>query len=173
MSQPLTQNLKSVLLAPSRWLALPLMIGGLLLATSPSHAVVVYKSIGVHGEVKYSQHPPRDARTVEAIEFRSDGRQVNAGEMAGRTEATQPPEAQFNQDQRVAQLEQRLKEQENQANAQRCQSLRNNLTNLNVGGRIYEQDDAGNRKYLDNREIEIRRDRIQQAINQYCTGQSI
>ncbi|MGI9339100.1 MAG: DUF4124 domain-containing protein, partial [Psychrobacter sp.] len=71
--------------------------------------------------------------------------------------------------QRVAQLEARIKEQEANANAQRCQSLRNNLTNLNVGGRIYEMDASGNREYLDSREIELKRERVQQAISQYCS----
>ena len=45
-----------------------------------------------------------------------------------------------------------------------------NLTNLNVGGRIYEMDANGKRQYLDGREIELKRERVQQAINQYCNG---
>ena len=72
------------------------------------------------------------------------------------------------EEQRVAQLEARIKEQDAQANAQRCQSLRNNLTNLNVGGRIYEMDASGKRQYLDGREIELKRERVQKAIDQYC-----
>ena len=141
----------------------------LMLPINASHAIQVYKSIGAHGEVKYSQHAPQNGRNIEVIEFRSDGRQSNAGQLAGKTEANQaaPPSA---EEQRVAQLEARIKEQEAQANAQRCQSLRNNLTNLNVGGRIYEMDANGKRQYLDGREIELKRERVQQAINQYCNG---
>ena len=144
----------------------------LALSMSTSHAIQVYKSIGAHGEVKYSQHTPQNAKNIEIIEFRSDGRQANAGQMAGKTNTNQSSNPQNGEEQRVAQLEARIKDQEAQANAQRCQSLRNNLTNLNVGGRIYEMDSSGKRQYLDSREIELKRERVQQAIGQYCTGTS-
>lgn len=141
----------------------------LALTMSSSHAIQVYKSIGTHGEVKYSQHPPQNAKGFEMIEFRSDGRQADAGQMAGRTSTNQNETTMSAEDQRVAQLESRIKEQEAQANAQRCQSLRSNLTNLNVGGRIYEMDASGKRQYLDSREIELKLERVQQAIKQYCS----
>lgn len=144
----------------------------LMLSMNASQAIQVYKSIGAHGEVKYSQHAPQNGKNVELIEFRSDGRQNNAGQMAGKTEANQGSNTQSAEEQRVAQLEARIKEQDAQANAQRCQSLRNNLTNLNVGGRIYEMDANGKRQYLDGREIELKRERVQQAINQYCNNPS-
>ncbi|GAA0318547.1 DUF4124 domain-containing protein [Psychrobacter aestuarii] len=151
-------------------LSLPLLTAAVLMTTtSASQAIQVYKSIGAYGEVKYSQYPPQNAKNVEVIEFRSDGRQNNPGQLAGKTDANQAaaldPEAQ-----RIAALEARIKEQDANANAQRCQSLRNNLTNLNVGGRIYEMDDSGNRRYLDGREIELKRERVQQAIDQYCAS---
>ena len=139
------------------------------LSANDSHAVQVYKSVGAHGEVKYSQHQPKDNKKFELIEFRSDGRQNSAGQMAGKTQANQNEVPQSAEDQRVAQLEARIKDQETQANAQRCQSLRNNLTNLNVGGRIYEMDASGKRQYLDSREIELKSERVQKAISQYCS----
>ena len=139
------------------------------LSANDSHAVQVYKSVGAHGEVKYSQHQPKDNKKFELIEFRSDGRQNSAGQMGGKTQANQNEVPQSAEDQRVAQLEARIKDQETQANAQRCQSLRNNLTNLNVGGRIYEMDASGKRQYLDSREIELKSERVQKAISQYCS----
>ena len=142
----------------------------LMLSMNASQAIQVYKSIGAYGEVKYSQHAPQNGKNVELIEFRSDGRQNNAGQMAGKTDPRQSNNTQTAEEQRVAALEARIKEQEAQANAQRCQSLRNNLTNLNVGGRIYEMDANGKRQYLDGREIELKRERVQQAIDQYCSG---
>ena len=142
----------------------------LMLSMNTSQAIQVYKSIGAYGEVKYSQHAPQNGKNVELIEFRSDGRQNNAGQMAGKTDPSQSNNTQTAEEQRVAALEARIKEQEAQANAQRCQSLRNNLTNLNVGGRIYEMDANGKRQYLDGREIELKRERVQQAIDQYCSG---
>lgn len=139
------------------------------LTMSSSYAIQVYKSTGIHGEVKYSQHAPQDGKNIEVIEFRSDGRQNNAGQMAGKTSTDQNNSTPSAEDMRVSQLETRIKEQEAQANAQRCQALRNNLTNLNVGGRIYEMDASGKRKYLDNREIELKLERVQQAVKQYCS----
>ena len=58
----------------------------LMLPINASYAVQVYKSIGAHGEVKYSQHAPQNGKNIEVIEFRSDGRQSNAGQLAGKTE---------------------------------------------------------------------------------------
>lgn len=142
--------------------------GILLLSMNASHAIQVYKSVGAHGEVKYSQHAPQNGKNVEMIEFRSDGRQTDTGQMAGRTSDNQDAAPKDAEAQRVEQLEARIQEQEANANAQRCQSLRNNLTNLNVGGRIYEMDANGKREYLDSREIELKRERVQQAISQYC-----
>lgn len=141
----------------------------LVLTMHPSYAVQVYKSVGAHGEVKYSQYPPQNSKKIEVIEFRSDGRQTDAGKMAGKTSSTQNIPAQSPEEQRMSQLEARIQEQEANANAQRCQSLRNNLTNLTVGGRIYEMDANGKRQYLDSREIEVKRERVQQAITQYCS----
>ena len=144
----------------------------LMLSMNASQAIQVYKSIGAHGEVKYSQHAPQVGKNIELIEFRSDGRQSNAGQMAGKTDPNQSNNAQTAEEQRIAQLEARIKEQDAKENAQRCQSLRNNLTNLNVGGRIYEMDANGKRQYLDGREIELKRERVQQAITQYCSNPS-
>lgn len=56
----------------------------LMLPINASHAIQVYKSIGAYGEVKYSQHAPQNGRNIEVIEFRSDGRQSNAGQLAGK-----------------------------------------------------------------------------------------
>ncbi|WP_350562453.1 DUF4124 domain-containing protein [Psychrobacter sp. CAL346-MNA-CIBAN-0220] len=140
----------------------------LVLTMNVGYAIEVYKSIGVHGEIKYSQYPPKNGKNIEILEFRNDGRQTNTGQMAGKTEANQNKNTQNAEEQRVAQLEARIKDQEAQANTQRCQSLRNNLTNLNVGGRIYEMDASGKREYLDSREIELKRERVQQALSQYC-----
>lgn len=141
------------------------------LAAVNGNAIEVYKSIGEHGEVKYSQHPPRGVKDVELIVLRSDGRQVSAGKMAGKTDPNQQVETKTAEEQRIAELEARIKEKERLDNAKVCQSLRNNLANLNMGGRIYETDEEGNRQYLDNREIELKRESIQKALQaKNCGG---
>lgn len=139
---------------------------GLATLMTNANAITIYKSIGEHGEVKYSQIPPKDAKNVEAIEFRVDGRVNTPGQYAA------PPidPNQVSQNNQVAELNQKVKELEDRETARRCQSLRNNLANYNIGGRVYEMDDSGNKVYLNDQEIQVRRDRTQQAIAQYCTG---
>ncbi|MCP6307928.1 hypothetical protein NL447_27010, partial [Klebsiella pneumoniae] len=60
---------------------------------------------------------------------------------------------------------QQLKKQQD---AERCKALQNTLANLNQGGRVYEMDNKGERKYLDGREIELRRQQVAQTVGQYC-----
>ena len=74
----------------------------------------------------------------------------------------------FIEQQRIAELETQNKLQQQQQDQERCKSLQNNLANLNVGGRVFEMDANGERKYLDSREIELRRDKVAQALKQYC-----
>lgn len=139
-----------------------------LMAGFGTHAVAntytVYKSTGADGVVKYSQSAPKDSRNVEVLQLRSDGRQNTPGDFA-------PPPVNSNetsQSNQAAELERRLKEMDERENAQRCRNLRNNLANLNIGGKLYEMDDKGNRTYLNSQEINVRRETAQRMIEQYC-----
>lgn len=143
-----------------------LVIGMTSVISAHANVVKVYKSTGPHGEIRYSQELPRDAKNVEVLEFRRDGRQNTAGAQAA---PTIDPAASAQQNQ-MTQLEQQVKDLQSRETAQRCQSLRNNLANLNIGGRIYEMDGSGNRVYLNAQEIDARRARTQQAISQFCSG---
>lgn len=136
-----------------------------LCGTASANVVKIYKSIGPHGEVRYSQDVPRDAKNLEVMEFRSDGRTNTAGQMAA---PTIDPNVAAQQNQMLA-LEQQVKELKDKENAQRCQSLRNNLANLNIGGRLYEMDKNGNRVFLNDQEIQSKRDRTQKALNDFCS----
>lgn len=129
-----------------------------------ANTYTVYKSTGTHGEVKFTQTAPKGVKNVEVLQMRNDGRQNTAGEMA-------PPPVTSNESADLShanELERRLKEMEERENAQRCRSLRNNLANLNIGGKVYEMDDKGNRTYLNSQEIDSRRGKVQQAISQFC-----
>lgn len=137
-----------------------------LCGTASANVVKIYKSVGPHGEVRYSQDVPRDAKNLEVLEFRSDGRTNTVGQMAA---PTVDPNIVAQQNQ-MNQLEQQVKELKDKENAQRCNSLRNNLANLNIGGRLYEMDANGNRVFLNDQEIQSKRARTQQAISQFCSG---
>ncbi len=139
-----------------------------LVGLSSAHAATytVYKTVGAHGEVKYSQQMPKDATKVEVIEFRTDGRQNTPGNMAP---ATVDPNATAEQN-KLAEMERQMKEMQQKQQAQQCQSLQNSLNNLNMGGRIYEMNAQGERVFLSDADINARRATTQQAIAQYCSG---
>lgn len=158
----------------TQWLKLACGFGisGIMaLSAVNGNAVTYYKSVGSHGEIKYTQFPPAKGK-FEMIELRSDGRRVDTGQMANNADQNAQGNAPTAQDQEKQAMQKRIDELEKQDNIRRCQSLRNNLANLNSGGRIYEQGENGSKQFLDDKAIEQRRSKIQQALNQYCSGQS-
>ncbi|WP_290002687.1 DUF4124 domain-containing protein [Faucicola atlantae] len=140
-----------------------------------SHAATYYKWIDPNGVPHYSQYAPTqgvDLKKVQVINTRemamaSAGGNSNAnnGVPASPVGATQTAEQR-----RIAELEAQNKAQQKEQDKERCKTLQANLQNMNAGGRVYEMAQNGERKYLDGREIELRRQQIQQAINQYCKG---
>lgn len=136
--------------------------------TVPSHATTVYKTIGDFGEVKYSQFPPHNNVKAEIIELRSNGRPMQSGKMEDTTVSTQPATYASKEKQRIKQLEQQMQHQQNLEITKRCQSLYENLRNLNTGDRIYEPDGKGGRHYLEKRDIELKQENVQKMIGQYC-----
>lgn len=149
-------------------------IGLATLATfslAPANAVEVYKSIGPNGEPRYTQEKPRNVEEFDTISLRSDGRREQQGEMAGKTNT--PQVAQLTPaEQQMKMLKERMKKEEEESLVRKCQTLRNNLTNLNIGGKIYESDADGNKKYLSDSEINDKKNKIRQAIAQFCTNKT-
>lgn len=123
----------------------------------------VYKTIGAHGEVKYMQIQPNSGN-YETLQFRQDGRTNTPGEMAP-TAVSATESAEQN---RIAELQKQVDEMQSRENAQRCATLRNNLANLNMGTRVYENDAQGGRTFLTDQQIIERRARIQQNIAEFC-----
>ncbi len=145
----------------------------MLLASSVSAtaSVTYYKSVGSKGEVRYTQFPPNNSNKYETIVMRSDGRTDDAGKLAGKGGTDESSKQLSATEQQMKVLEERIQRQEEQDKVRKCQSLRNNLTNLNIGGKIYEMRD-GKKHYLDDAQIEKKRETIKKAISQYCEGQS-
>lgn len=52
-----------------------------------------------------------------------------------------------------------------------CTIARKNLTNYNIGGRIYKVDDKGERVYLDDSEIVAGQEKAQKDVEQWCSEQ--
>lgn len=134
--------------------------------TANANTYTVYKTVGEHGEVKYSQMQPAVGVKFEAIQFRSDGRTNTPGAMAA---PTVDPNTTADQN-RIAELERQMQEQQAREKSERCQRLRQNLANLEMGGRIYETQADGSRTFLNDQQIVERRTRAQQTIAQHCSG---
>lgn len=139
-----------------------------LVATTTANAntYTIYKTVGANGEVKYMQIQPNPGVKYETIQFRDDGRQNTPGNMAA---PTADPNVTADQN-RIAELERQMKEQQDREKSERCQRLRQNLANLNMGGRIYETQPDGSRAFLNDQQINERRTRAQQTISQHCSG---
>ncbi len=138
---------------------------------APANAVEVYKSIGPNGEPRYTQEKPRNVAEFDTISLRNDGRREQQGEMAGKTNT--PQVAKLTQaEQQALMLQERMRKEEEQGLVRKCQALRNNLTNLNIGGKIYETDEQGNKKYLSDSEINDKKAKIRQAIAQFCANKT-
>lgn len=122
-----------------------------------------YESKDPNGTTHYSQFKPLDRPSVLRTERGYMTVDSNSTTATAPTQTNLTPEQQ-----RIAELEAQNKAQQQEQDKERCKTLHNNLANLKVGGRIYEMDAKGERKYLDGREIELKRQQAQQAINQFC-----
>ncbi len=160
-------NIKKALIA--------LSVSAMLLTSSftASATFIYYKSVGVNGEVRYTQFPPENTDDYETITMRNDGRREDMGTMAGRTSADRALRRQLSPaEQQAEAVQERVKKQKLDDRVRRCQVLRNNLTNLNIGDKVYKKKN-GKKYYLNKSQMEKERKIIQQAIKQYCERQSI
>lgn len=131
-----------------------------------ANAVTYYKWTDSNGVPHYSDTAPTNGVDLSKVEI-INSRNFSAPTSYAPNAPTAPaPEAttESADKKRIAELEAHKKADE-QA---RCKALQDSLKNLDMGGRTYEITDKGERKYLDNREIELKRQNIQQAIAQYC-----
>lgn len=140
-----------------------------------SQAATYYKWIDPNGVPHYSQYAPTqgvDLRKVQVVNTRELAMASAGSNTRGNAEmpASAPAANQTPEQKRIAELEAQSKAQKQQQDQERCKTLQANLQNMDAGGRVYEMAPNGERKYLDGREIELRRQQIQQAINQYCKG---
>ena len=150
---------------------LSLMLSPFVMASS--NAATYYKWTDKNGVPHYSQYAPTNGvnlRQVQVVNTRELGPSSRAPATAGNsTGAASGASPTLTADQkRAAELEAQNQQLKKQQDAERCKSLQNTLANLNQGGRVYEMDDKGERKYLDGREIELRRQQVAQTVSQYC-----
>lgn len=121
----------------------------------------IYRWTDADGRVHFGQRPPAGA---EQIEVRP--------QVVERDDQTREREARSERffDARL-QEQQAAREQASQTRAareQECQSLRSQLSQLQLGGRFFRNDAAGERVYYSDSELEAARQRLAARISQVC-----
>ena len=152
-------------------LLLSCMLSPLLIATS--NAATYFKWTDKNGIPHYSQYAPTNGvslRKVQLINTRELGPSSSAPATASNAKgaASATPATQTDDQKQNAELKAQNQLLKKQQDTERCKSLQDTLANLNQGGRVYEMDSKGERKYLDGREIELRRQQVAQTVSQYC-----
>ncbi len=133
----------------------------------------IYKSIGKYGEVKYSQFSPETHTKAEVIQMRSDGRPSQPGLFAPAT--TDPNGVNLNLASNIPTRNNpnntpttSKPSDPNSATPSQCQKLRDNLSNLQAGGKIYESKADAVRRYLNPVEVAVKIESTQKLLAQYC-----
>lgn len=127
----------------------------------------IYKTVGKFGEIKYSQFAPESNTKTETIQMRSDGRPSQPGLFAPL--ATEPNKVSSNPTNNTTNNSTATKTSDpNAATPSQCQKLRNNLSNLQLGGEIYESKSDGAHRYLNPAEVAVKIESTQKLLSQYC-----
>lgn len=127
----------------------------------------IYKTVGKFGEIKYSQFAPESNTKTEVIQMRSDGRPSQPGLFAPL--ATEPNKVSSNPTNNTTNNSTATKTSDpNAATPSQCQKLRNNLSNLQLGGEVYESKSDGAHRYLTPAEVAVKIESTQKLLAQYC-----
>lgn len=128
------------------------------------------KWVDEHGEVHYSDHPPKNQTNVEQLHFPDKPGAPPADNPYGR-KSTAEMEADF-QRAKAARDQEEKKEEKDRADAQtrqaNCAGARNNLRLMEQSRRMFKMDQNGERVYMDDNQRQQQLDAAQQAVNQYC-----
>lgn len=152
-----------------RQAALIILVGASL-AAGTATAADIYRYVDAEGNVNYVDRPsgadteerlsivsnrsntPRPQAPEGAPENRETGEEpVNASDKKAPTKATR--------------AEIRAKERERE---RECQAYRDQMETLTTARRLYRQDEAGERVYLDESELQAARDQAQALIQENC-----
>lgn len=122
----------------------------------------IYRWTDANGQVHFGQRPAAGAEQVEV-----------RPQVVERDDQTREREARSERffDAR-RQEQQAAREQASKARAareQECQGLRSQLSRLQLGGRFFRNDAAGERVYYSDSEVEAARQRLAMRISQECS----
>jgi type IV secretory pathway VirB10-like protein len=134
----------------------------------------VYKCVDASGKVFYSQNPCPPSMKREAM---SKGAippapaPVEGAAVKGGPKTPAEQEQAFRkrqQDQAKAAKDAEQKNSEAQAKEQNCRNARARLAQYEIGGRITQIDEKGERYYMEDSQIEAARARARAEVSQFC-----
>lgn len=139
------------------------------------HATTFYKWKSPEGVTHFSQTPPYAGKNVETIIIHNDGRMGRRGttdtpstDSANTTTDATADENTNQPSAKETELQQQLADKEKQIRDANCTALKDNLANLNAGGRVYEMNNKGEKQFLDNRQIELKQQEVRSQIAKTC-----
>ncbi|MGH8230244.1 MAG: DUF4124 domain-containing protein [Steroidobacteraceae bacterium] len=132
----------------------------------PSRALCqeVYKSTDAQGHVIYSDHPTSTASQRQSLEVI----QPDKDEAARLEKQRALEDADYAQRSREEADQQHKQAAQDKQNAERCKAARSRYLSLKDVRRLYRLDEAGNRIYYSDAELDAMRASSKQAMDQSC-----
>lgn len=139
-----------------------------LLVAAPLSAQEIYKWTDAEGNVHFGDKPSGDNSQLMAINSRPTNRAEVRGQNTARAEARaeqKAAKAEAAAAEKVAAEELAAHEE---ARAERCSKARQQMQKMVTSRRIYREDEAGERVYLDEVEMQAARNKVEGQIAEYC-----
>ena len=139
-------------------------------STMNLYATDVYKVIDENGRVQFSQFPPY--KDAEKMKLKNSG-----NESSGKAQIDQQSQQErqkkysdYLESERLERKQQRDQVKQEKAEvASRCYKVQAELADMNKGGILYyDLDEDGNRVYMDESQVQARKDRLKQYIDKNC-----
>lgn|SRR3974390_322992 len=153
------------------------LFGFAILAPAVAQAQV-YKCLDANGRTVYRQDPcppsmKRETMSTKPVIPAGAAPAAGAADKAGKTGPKTPAEQEQafrkrQQDSGKAADEAAQKTAQAQAKEANCTAARQRLTQFEIGGRISQIDDKGERYYMDDAQIESSKARARADVSQYC-----
>ncbi|MDJ0812828.1 MAG: DUF4124 domain-containing protein [Woeseiaceae bacterium] len=139
-----------------------------LLASGIAMGGEIYKWVDEDGNVHYEDRPTGDGNIERVVEVRT--RNTDNAAVAARVDEQRKARAAARQVESEAPEEMSKEElrAEQQARHDKCQSYRAQLQAFLTAPRMYEEDEAGERNYLDDEQILAARSDVEEKIQEYC-----
>lgn len=137
----------------------------------PATAGQLYKWTDANGRVQYSDTKPTGAKAVPVRSASPPPTPAPAATSESGSASMSEKEEAFRKRRAEAQeKEQKVAKEssEKNANDENCRRAKSSLSSLDQGGRYYETDSDGNRKYYDQSRIDSEKERVRKYLAENC-----